>query len=155
MAYFGPANKAKDYFIHMGYTPANRQTTPDFLVAVTDPNGRIQRPGAVGVPRTASEFAEYFRNSDAGRLNEEDIKAYRAEYVGRPNRVSAYQESAWEEHAKTTNKMSPYTISIPMQARAVMVRRVGLTRFFFFDPVLKWTGNFRCRSFWGIGWRLC
>lgn len=33
MAYFGPANKARQYFIDMGYQPANRQTTADFLVA--------------------------------------------------------------------------------------------------------------------------
>ncbi|KAG6814964.1 hypothetical protein H0H93_011487, partial [Arthromyces matolae] len=38
MVYYGPADKARQYFIDMGYQPANRQTTPDFLVAVTDPN---------------------------------------------------------------------------------------------------------------------
>jgi hypothetical protein len=80
------------------------------------------------------------------------MKLYRAEFVGNPNRVSAYQESAWQEHAKTTNKKSPYMISIPMQARAVMVRRVGLSIFvvhFFTDF------NFRSKSFWGTSWRSC
>ena len=33
MAYFGSTKKARDYFIEMGYEPANRQTTADFLVA--------------------------------------------------------------------------------------------------------------------------
>ena len=33
--YFGPANQARQYFIDMGYEPANRQTTADFLVAGT------------------------------------------------------------------------------------------------------------------------
>lgn len=33
MAYFGPADRARQYFIDMGYEPANRQTTADFLVA--------------------------------------------------------------------------------------------------------------------------
>ena len=33
MAYFGPADTARQYFIDMGYEPANRQTTPDFLVS--------------------------------------------------------------------------------------------------------------------------
>ena len=32
MAYFGPANRARQYSIDMGYQPANRQTTADFLV---------------------------------------------------------------------------------------------------------------------------
>ena len=31
--YMGPANRARQYFIDMGYEPANRQTTADFLVA--------------------------------------------------------------------------------------------------------------------------
>ena len=33
MAYFGPAKRARQYFIDMGYEPAHRQTTADFLVA--------------------------------------------------------------------------------------------------------------------------
>lgn len=35
MVYFGSANSARQYFIDMGYEPANRQTTADFLVAGT------------------------------------------------------------------------------------------------------------------------
>ena len=31
--YMGPANRARQYFIDMGYEPANRQTTADSLVA--------------------------------------------------------------------------------------------------------------------------
>ena len=53
MAYFGPARGAFDYFVEMGYKPAHRQTTADFLVAVTDPNARISHTGATSIPRTA------------------------------------------------------------------------------------------------------
>lgn len=42
MAYYGPASLA---FINMGYQPANGQSTPDFLIAVIDPNARIAREG--------------------------------------------------------------------------------------------------------------
>ena len=95
MAYFGSTKKARDYFIEMGYEPANRQTTADFLVAgaylpwdiptladvyciVTDPHGRIPRsiPPAHPVPRTAAEFAAYFKNhslSDANRADMQDF----------------------------------------------------------------------------------
>jgi ATP-binding cassette, subfamily G (WHITE), member 2, SNQ2 len=34
MVYFGPAANARQYFVDMGYEPAERQTTPDFLVSV-------------------------------------------------------------------------------------------------------------------------
>lgn len=33
MAYFGPANRARQYFIDLGFEPAPRQTTSDFLAA--------------------------------------------------------------------------------------------------------------------------
>ncbi|KAF7428110.1 hypothetical protein PC9H_007329 [Pleurotus ostreatus] len=126
MAYFGPANRARQYFIDMGYGPADRQTTPDFLVAVTDAKGRIPRAGVTNQPRTPEEFAEYFRKSELGAINVEDMNSYDREYVGSSQRAEAYKESARLERAKTARKTSPYTISIPMQVRAVMVRRVQI-----------------------------
>ncbi|OSD01072.1 pleiotropic drug resistance ABC transporter [Trametes coccinea BRFM310] len=127
--YFGPADQARQYFIDMGYEPANRQTTADFLVAVTDPNGRIVRKGYESrVPRTADEFVEYFRRSEISRWNEDDIASYRAEFVGKPERVTAYRQSAKAEYANHARRKSPYIVSIPMQARALMRRRVQIIR---------------------------
>ena len=105
MAYYGPASLAREYFIDMGYQPANRQTTPDFLVAVTDPNARIAREGYENrVPRTPDEFAEHYRQSNVWQINQEDMDAYLHESVGKPKRTSAYMESTWAEHAMTSNK---------------------------------------------------
>lgn len=126
MAYYGPGDEARQYFIDMGYEPANRQTTADFLVAVTNPQGRIERPNVVSIPRTADEFAAHFQKSQFGEANRDDINLYRTEFVGQPNRASIYKESARAEHSQHTRKKSPYMISIPMQARAVMVRRVQI-----------------------------
>lgn len=127
--YFGPADRARQYFIDMGYEPANRQTTADFLVAVTDPNGRIVRQGYENkVPRTAAEFVEYFQKSDLSRTNREDMDDYRTEFVGKPERVSYYQASAKAERAKHTRSKSPFIVSVPMQARALMRRRVQIIR---------------------------
>lgn len=33
MAYYGAASRAREYFIDLGFEPAPRQTTADFLVA--------------------------------------------------------------------------------------------------------------------------
>ena len=129
MAYYGPAALARQYFIDMGYQPANRQTTPDFLVAVTDPNARIARKGYDSrVPRTPDEFAEHYRQSNVWQINQEGMDAYLHEFVGKPKRASAYMESAWAEHATTSNKKSAYVISIPMQTKAVMVRRLQILK---------------------------
>ena len=129
MVYYGPASLARKYFIDMGYEPANRQTTPDFLVAVTDPNARIAREGYESrVPRTADEFADYYRQSNIWQINEEDMNAYLNEFVGKPQRALAYRESARAEHATTSSKRGSYVISIPMQTRAVMVRRLQILK---------------------------
>ncbi|KAI0298342.1 ABC-2 type transporter-domain-containing protein [Multifurca ochricompacta] len=129
MAYFGRADQARQYFIDLGYEPAHRQTTADFLVSTTDPSARTVRPGFKGrAPRTAAEFASAFLASDASIENRADMDAYRQEFVGKPDRAFAYRESVKAERATTQRKGSPYTISIPMQARAVMLRRLQILR---------------------------
>ncbi|KAG6860184.1 hypothetical protein C0995_014729 [Termitomyces sp. Mi166 len=128
MAYFGLADQARQYFIDMGYEPANRQTTSDFLVSVTDPHGRIVRSGVISLPRTADEFAEYFKKSSFGIANRNEMDDHSSQFVGKPSHASAYMESAQAEHAKHTRPASPYMISIPMQVRAVMLRRVQILR---------------------------
>lgn len=110
MAYYGPASLARQYFIDMGYVPATRQTTPDFLVAVTDPLGRtmvnkendtrIQEHRGKPVPQTPSEFEEYFKRSEVGKINLEDIRTYKEERVNKKNVASAYNESAKAEQSR-------------------------------------------------------
>jgi ATP-binding cassette, subfamily G (WHITE), member 2, SNQ2 len=124
MAYYGPADQARQYFIKMGYQPANRQTTADFLVAVTDPFGRMERSNMQSIPRTATDFANYFQKSPLAQLNRDDMDSYRREFVGQPKRAKDYVESVKAEHSRHTRQKSPYMISIPMQVRAVVVRRV-------------------------------
>ncbi|KAH8997919.1 pleiotropic drug resistance ABC transporter [Lactarius akahatsu] len=129
MAYFGRADQARQYFIDLGFEPAHRQTTSDFLAAVTDPLARtvredFKRP----VPQTAAEFASAFLASGASVANRMDMDAYLKEFVGHPERALAYKQSAMAEHATTQCKESPYTISIPMQARVVMLRRLQILR---------------------------
>ncbi|TDL30143.1 hypothetical protein BD410DRAFT_780681 [Rickenella mellea] len=127
MVYYGPADRARQYFIDMGFEPHDRQTTADFLVSVTDPNGRVFREGYESrVPRTSLEMAEYFKHSAAGQENRDAMAAYRAEHVGKPEKALAYKESAIQEHSRHTSLKGPYTISIFMQTRAVMLRRVQI-----------------------------
>jgi ATP-binding cassette subfamily G (WHITE) protein 2 (SNQ2) len=123
MAYFGPTDRARQYFIDMGYVsrtlrnyvrkltctffsyePANRQTTADFLVSVTNPNGRIPRAGVTALPRTSAEFAEYFKRSQLGHANRADMDSYQAEFVGKKERASAFIQSAQDEHAEGCKK---------------------------------------------------
>lgn len=111
MAYFGPASEARQYFIDMGYQPANRQTTPDFLVIVTDPDERTERrfgtseesireERRIPIPRTADEFAEYYENSEIRQQNLHDMEDYRRAYVDKEELAIQYRESSKAEHAR-------------------------------------------------------
>jgi ATP-binding cassette, subfamily G (WHITE), member 2, SNQ2 len=113
MAYFGPGRDVvKSYLEKMGYVPANRQTTADFIVAVTDPNARIQKEGWNGPPppKTAEEFAAYFLQSEFGRRNKDDINSYRV-LIGVGTKEGAemrrlYEQSVKEEHARGMRRAS-------------------------------------------------
>ncbi|KDQ56556.1 hypothetical protein JAAARDRAFT_179141 [Jaapia argillacea MUCL 33604] len=129
LAYFGPADRAREYFVGMGYEPAYRQTTADFLVAVTDPQGRTIRPSLPHPPpRTSTEFAKHFTSSPLGALNRSDISSYQSEFVGKEQRVEAFKTSAQAERGEMARKKSPYVISVWMQVGAVMRRRVQILK---------------------------
>ncbi|THH28859.1 hypothetical protein EUX98_g5325 [Antrodiella citrinella] len=138
MAYFGPADKAKQYFIDMGFEPVNRQTTADFLVAVTDPNGRILRSGFESrAPRTAIEFAKNFQQCAIAEMNRQDMESYASVYVGSQEKVAAYRQSVHQMHASYLRDDSPYTISIPMQVRALVVRRIQILKGGYVSQVVQ------------------
>lgn len=173
MIYFGPANAARDYFTNMGWAPAPRQTTADFLVAVTDPNGRTINPDHQGPPppRTSDEMAAYFRKHELMATNRAEIAAYLAENVISSDHIDdgmneelpapephlratdaekeakrlSYMQSVSAERARhrgpiqralksnpsNPNKRqpsSPFTLSVAMQVREVVVRRVQILR---------------------------
>ncbi|THH12068.1 hypothetical protein EW145_g234 [Phellinidium pouzarii] len=146
MIYYGKATEARQYFMEMGWEPANRQTTADFLVAVTDPNGRIIRPGFEHrAPRTADEMVAYFQKHPLCSENRADIANFLAENVisehddklssvpprtisEREDKRKSYMQSAHAEQAKHTRLSSPYTISILTQVKEVIIRRVQILK---------------------------
>ena len=115
MVYFGPVDLARQYFIDMGYVPTTRQTTPDFLVSVTNPLSRTiatkehneirdsERRGKP-IPQTTLEFEEYYQNSEIKKINQADIASYKADFVGKRDLASAYKASAKAEHARHTSR---------------------------------------------------
>ncbi|KAJ6624079.1 ABC-2 type transporter-domain-containing protein [Mycena sp. CBHHK59/15] len=123
MVYFGPADKAREYFLSLGYAPqAERQTTPDFIVSVTDSAADQARP------RTSAELAAHFLASPLMERNLADINAYNEECV--PGQKSACNSTSAVPGLSTQRGpdplRDPYTTSLPMQARAVMMRRVQI-----------------------------
>ncbi|ORY85493.1 putative ABC transporter [Protomyces lactucae-debilis] len=73
--YYGPAESARQYLIDMGYEAEERQTTADFLTAITDKRARKIRDGA-SPPQTVADLEAYYRDSDTYRRNLEDMESY-------------------------------------------------------------------------------
>jgi len=94
---------------------------------VTDPLARIPRSAFKhSVPRTAVEFAQFFLESPDARANRNDMESYRQQFVENQERAEAFKASAQAERSPRMRKGSPYTISLVMQTRAVLLRRVQI-----------------------------
>ena len=109
--YFGPTDKAKKYFTDLGYHCPDRQTTADFLTAMTNPEERIvQRGYEKTVPRTSDEFASAWKFSQEREQLIRDIAAFEdgspmkgSEYV----KLKAAQQS---RQASLTYVLAPITL---------------------------------------------
>lgn len=78
--YFGPTLTAKAYFEKMGFECAPRQSTAEFLTAITDPHGRTPRKGYENkVPRNADDFEAYWLASEEYKTLKQEIQDYKAE----------------------------------------------------------------------------
>lgn len=127
MVYFGPAEHARQYFIDMGYEPAHRQTTADFLVSITDPSSRMVRKNCEAwVPKSPPEFAAYFLDSDLGKSNSEDTKKRFKELPA--DSLAEYAASARAERGRYALKRSPYNIAMARQLTLLMKRRAQVIR---------------------------
>lgn len=121
--FFGPCSSAVDYFEVMGWHRDSRQVASDFLTAVTNPGERKTRPGMEDkVPRTAEEFAEYWKRSKECAKLKASIETYELEHpLGRDD-GTRFQENHEKQQARHTRPSSPYLLSIPMQIRLCLRR---------------------------------
>ncbi|KAE8362635.1 P-loop containing nucleoside triphosphate hydrolase protein [Aspergillus caelatus] len=75
--YFGPAEKAAEYFIRLGFIRPPRATTADFLTSLTNAKERRVRPGfEAQVPRTPDEFAVAWRRSPEWQAIRKEVEEF-------------------------------------------------------------------------------
>lgn len=121
--YFGPCNKAKDYFVRMGWHIPARQIVGDFLTSVTNPQERKAREGMEEkVPRTCEEFETYWKKSPEYAELLEAIKLYQTDYPLGGHGQEDVTAGKHMEQAKHVRPGSPYLISVPMQLKLCMIR---------------------------------
>jgi len=91
--YYGPTGAAQAYFEQMGWYCPPRQTTADFLIAVTSDRERRARPGYERrVPRTPDEFKAYWQSSQEYASLQKEIKDYEASYPDGGRAVVEFRE---------------------------------------------------------------
>lgn len=117
--YFGPAYQAKAYFERQGWYCPPRQTTGDFLTAVTNPQERQAIKGMENkVPRTPEDFEKCWRESPEYQSLLEEIKVYEEEHpVNENGTLEQLRKQKNFQQAKHARPKSPYLISVPMQVK--------------------------------------
>ncbi|KAH7134270.1 ABC-2 type transporter-domain-containing protein [Dactylonectria macrodidyma] len=139
--YSGPADKAKQYFIDLGFECPERQTTADFLTAITDPHERRFRPGFEDrAPKTPEELESAFRSSQSYQDLLADVAAYKedlreTEYED----AKAFRGAVQGSKSKHVSDNSSYTISFIGQVLACTKREAWLL---LGDTTTLWTKLF-------------
>ena len=128
--YYGSAKKAKEYFERMGYVSPDRQTTADFITAVTSPAERIINPEyikkGIPVPQTPKEMYDYWLSSPEYKqlLQEiDDRLAHNDESVR-----NVIKEAHVAKQSKRARPGSPYTVSYGLQVRYLLKRNLWRMR---------------------------
>ena len=120
--FFGKADKAKEYFVKMGYKCPQRQTMADFLTSLTNPTEREPLSGYENkVPRTPKEFEAYWKQSPEYSALIQDMDSYLIE-CEKLNTKKNYQKSHVARQSEHTRPSSPYTVSFFMQVRYLVAR---------------------------------
>lgn len=114
--YFGPTEKAAEYFKNLGFVQPERWTSSDFLTSVTDPHERHVKEGYENrIPRSAAQFGEAFFNSQQHEDNLAEIEEFEHE----TRRMNEERQAATTKATKKKN----YTISFPKQVMACTKRQ--------------------------------
>lgn len=121
--FFGPRERAKSYFVEMGYTCEPRKSTPDFLTGITNPNERIIAEGYEGkVPETPEQFETYFLESRDYQELVDAIAQYEAK-VEREQPAAEFGAYVQEIKQKGVRNQSVYSVNFYEQVKALTIRQ--------------------------------
>ncbi|KAL2204343.1 hypothetical protein CC79DRAFT_1389252 [Sarocladium strictum] len=121
--FFGRADRAKEYFVNMGFECPSRQTVPDFLTSMTAPEERVVRKGFENsTPRTPDEFAARWKESAAYMDLQSEIEAYKQQYPFDGPDAEAFRQHKRETQAKSQRLSSAYMLSYWQQVKLCLWR---------------------------------
>ncbi|VEU23039.1 DEKNAAC104080 [Brettanomyces naardenensis] len=120
--FFGPTDKAVDYFIRLGFQRAPRQTSAEFLTAVTDPDDRSPMPGFEDkVPCTPNEFEQCWRKSPEFAALQEDI-SHQLSSANALSTSKLFHEVHHQEKQVLSRSNSKYVVNYFEQLRLCCTR---------------------------------
>ncbi|BGP42684.1 Multidrug resistance protein [Rhodotorula kratochvilovae] len=121
--YFGPAEKAKQFFVDMGFECPDQQTVPDFLTSLTSPAERQARKGFENrVPRTPEEFEARWKASDEYRALKTQLAEYSQRHPVNSDELETFKAGRRAQQSKHVAATSPFTLSYRAQV-ALCLRR--------------------------------
>lgn len=131
--YFGPAEYARQYFIDLGFDCPARQTTADFLTAITDIHERKAAPGlppsrAAGLPNSPEQFELAYKQSLFYEMTLKQIKDYDERMEDAGDGKNRFLEATKQDKQKHVSVKNPYTITYLNQVWAMTIRQVQLVR---------------------------
>ncbi|ORY86958.1 ABC drug exporter AtrF [Protomyces lactucae-debilis] len=117
MIYFGPIGEAEAYFEGLGFAKAPRQTTPDFLTAITDPIERSFQPGKeASTPKSSEDLERAFRNSSNYARLLQELDQYQLDMKQNEHiEAQQFREANKLAKSKYARNKSQYTVSFPRQ----------------------------------------
>jgi ABC-type multidrug transport system ATPase subunit/ABC-type multidrug transport system permease subunit len=135
--FFGPAARARPYFVRLGFHSPERQTTPDFLTSMTSSTERRVRPGFENrAPRTPDEFAQAWTLSLERTQLLKEIDEYNNDHpLGGPD-FENFRKSIRLQKTNSQSSKSPFIISYAQQVRLCLWRGFERVRA---DPELQIT----------------
>eukprot|EP01132_Coremiostelium_polycephalum_P010253 gene10253-12576_t len=124
--YFGPGNKAKQYFLDLGFDCEPRKSVPDFLTGVTNPQERLIRPGFEGrAPETSADFESAWKSSQIYQDSLREQEEYERQIEMEKPSVQ-FVEEVEAQKSRTNPRKSAYTTSYFTQVRALTIRQCQL-----------------------------
>ena len=137
--YFGPTRSARAYFEGLGMKPKPRQTTPDYLVAMTDPYEREYQEGfgLHNSPYDTESFVKAFQDSEHARQLDEEMASYRVQ-MEKQQEVYEDFKQAHLDAKRGAGKKSVYNAPMHLQIWEVMKRQA----------LIKWQDKFALSVSW-------
>ncbi|ORX75152.1 ABC transporter G family protein [Basidiobolus meristosporus CBS 931.73] len=124
--FFGPKERAKSYFMEMGYSCEPRKSVPDFLTGITNPNERVVTPGYEGkVPRSPEEFEKYFQQSEDYKILLQNMADYEAK-IEREQPAAEFKAYVQEIKQKGVSPNSVYSANFYQQVVALTTRQLQI-----------------------------